>query len=309
MSSAPSYPRSQQPFLVLDKNQFRNSNGNAAASAIAEARRQNCQALVTDTVLVEILNAHARGKDWKDQFEKDFRDWTNDADLLSVSRGLGELHRLERDAGEPALDALVDAEMTDFLRQAVRDLAASGTAGLAKHDGHAAAELAKLTAPGAQLDPAENLKHLRAMVDFWNKGNAWKNQADIKRMLRDEAVDKSTADYYGIALAATSDFVLRGLAEALMLTKKGYTREAADRLMSEPSFTLFVWTAREALALYHYARGRTGENFTKADAELNQTLDTVYLGYGLACRQLRTGETLARRLDGGMRRALAHRWP
>lgn len=309
MSTTPSYLGSLQPFIVLDKNQFPNSNGNAAVDAIAEARRVGCGVLVTDEVFVELLNAQATGKDWKDQFEKDFRDWANDADLLSVGQGLGELLRLERDTAKPAIHALVDPDTTDLLRQAVKDLATSGAAKLTKYDGRVASQLGKLQSPGARLDPAENLKHLRAMVDFWHKGTAWKNQADVRRMLQSEVVDKTAVEYSGVALAATSDFVLSGLTDALVMTNRGYTKETATRLMSEPSFTLLVWTAREAIALYYYALGRKGEHFTKADEAVNQTLDTVYLGYGLACQQLRTRENVVRRLDSGLRRALTRRWP
>lgn len=309
MITTPSYSASLQPFLVLDKMQFRNSNGNAAADAVAEAKRQHCQVLVIDTVFTEILRSQAHGKDWKDQFEKDFRDWAGDADLLSVSRGLGELLRHERDSGSPALDALVDAEMTEFVRDAVTGLAASGTAGLERYDARAAALLAKLTQPGAMLDPAENLRHLHAMVDFWHQGRAWKNQAEIREMLQDEVRDKTAAAYAGIALAATSDLVFGGLRDALLRADARYTPDGAGRLMSGPSFTLFVWAAREALALYYYALGRKSGQIVDPDRQLNQTLDTAYLGYGLACRQLRTAESLLRRLDGGLRRALSRRWP
>ena len=306
VSAVPSYAAACQPFIVLDKNQFRGTN---AADAIAEARRQNCQVLVIDTVFTEILRSHAQGKDWKDQFEKDFRDWISDADLLSVSQGLGELLRQERDAGAPALDMLVNAEMTVFVRDAVNELATSGIVGLAKYDTRVANLLAKLTAPGAMLDPADNLRHLRIMVDYWHAGKAWKNQASVKEMLQDEVRDKATAEYVGIALAATSDIVFGGTELALTTLPDGpYDPASAKRLMSSPSFTLLVWTAREALALYYYALGRKGGQITNADRELNQTLDTIYLAYGLACRQLRTAETVVRRLDAGLRKALSRRW-
>jgi hypothetical protein len=309
MNGVPSYAASLQPFLLLDKNQFRNSNGKAAANAIVEAKAQNCQVLVIDTVFVEVVRSQTQGKDWKDQFEKDFRDWTQQPELLSVSQGLGELLRLERDSGTPALSSLVDDEMTRFLRDAVKELAISGKAGLAKYDTRVAAALARLTAPGAMLDPARNLAELHTMVDFWHEKKMWLDQDAIKKMIQAEAQDKSASDYCGIALAATSDGVLSGLEDALAGQKIGYPRDVAHRLMSAPSFTLFVWTAREALALYYYALGRKSAQLTDADEQLNQTLDTVYLGYGLACRQLITAEKVVQRLDGGFRRALGFRWP
>lgn len=304
-----SYYDTLQPFLVLDKMLFRNSNRNAAADTIAEAQRQDCQVLVIDVVFIEILRSQTQGKAWKDQFEKDFRDWTQHAELLSISQGLGELLRLERDTGTPALSSLVDAEMTQVVRAMVRDLAVSGKAGLAKYDGRMTAHLAELTGPGAMLDPADNLAKLHTMVDYWHAGKAWHNQGEIKAMIQAEVQDKSATAYYGLALAATSDVVLGGLELALTDPKNNYTPAVAKTLMSAPSFTLFRLIALEALALHHYAHGRKSAQLTNADHELNQTLDMAYLAYGLACRQLRTAEKLGRRLDAGLRCALAHRWP
>jgi len=126
-----SYADSLRPFIVLDKNQFRGVN---AANTIADARSQNCQILLIDTVFVEIASAASKGKDWKDQFEKDFRDWVKNPKLLVVARGFGELLRLERDSGASALPALVDSAMTTVIQDAIRDLGVSGVGGLAKYD-------------------------------------------------------------------------------------------------------------------------------------------------------------------------------
>lgn len=304
-----SYYETLQPFIVLEKMLFRNSNKNAAADTIVEAQRLNCQVLVIDIVFVEILRSQTQGKDWKDQFEKDFRDWTRHPELLSISQGLGELLRLERDTGTPALSSLVDVEMTHVVRDMVRDLAVSGKDGLAKYDGRVAAHLAKLTAPGAMLDPADNLARLHTMVDYWHAGKAWHNQGEIRKMVQHEVQDESATEYYGLALAATSDLVLGGLELALTNPKNNYQPAVAKVLMSAPSFTLFRLVALEALALYYYAHGRKRTQLTDADRELNQTLDMAYLAYGLACLQFRTAENLGRRLDAGLRRALAHRWP
>ena len=79
--------------------------------------------------------------------------------------------------------------------------------------------------------------------------------------------------------------------------------------MSGPSFTSFVWAAREAMSLYYYALGRKAADIKDADRELNQTLDTTYIGFGLACWQLRTAENIVRCLEAGLRRALVYRWP
>jgi len=308
MSASPSYPASLQPFIVLDKNQFRGAN---AAAAIAEAQRSNCQVLVIDTVFVEIVGSGTQGKDWKDQFEKDFRDWTKHPELLAVSQGLGELLRLERDSGVPAMSSLVDAEMTNLVRNMVRDLEVSGIAGLTKYDARVAAQLAKLTTPGAMLDPVKNLAELHAMVDHWFDKGLWcaKDKEATKAQMGKEVRDKSIAAYDTVALAATSDGVLGGLEDALLLTNKGYTKEVAKHLMTTPSFTLFRFAALEALALYYYALGRKSAQITDTDVQLNQTLDTTYLGYGLACQQLRTAENLVRRLDAGLRRALSVHFP
>lgn len=308
MDESPSYPSSLQSFIVLDKNQFRGTN---AANAIAVARDQNCQVLVIDTVFVEIVGSGTQGKDWKDQFEKDFRDWTNDAELISISQGLGELLCLERDSGAPALSSLVDPEMTGVVRDMIRDLAASGTAGLAKYDARVAAQLAKLTASGAMLDPVKNLAELHSMVDHWFDKGLWfskDKEADKARMGK-EVRDKSITAYDTVALAATSDGVLGGLIEALMSPKIGFPQLTAKRLMASPSFTLFRFAALEALALYYYASGRQIVQITDADFQLNQVLDTTYIGYGLACREFRTAENLVRRLDAGLRHALTSRWP
>ena len=303
------YYETLQPFLVLDKMLFRNSNKNAAANTIVEAQRLNCQVLVIDTVFVEILRAHGQGKEWKDQFEKDFRDWTRHPDLLCISQGLGELLRLERDTGKPALSSLVDAEMTQVVRDMIRDLAVAGKARLTKYDARVAAHLAKLTAPGAMLDPDDNLARLHTRVDYWHAGKAWHNQGEIRKMIQDEVHDESATEYHGLGLAATSDLVLGGLELALTNPKNNYPPAVAKILMSAPSFTLFRFVALEALALYYYAQGRKSPQLTDAGRELNQTLDMAYLAYGLACQQLRTAENLGRRLDAGLRRALAHRWP
>ena len=302
MAVSPSYTASFQPLVVLDKNQLRGAN---AAAAIAQAKSSKCQILVTDTVLVEI----AREADWKDQFEKDFRDWTADADLLSVSNGLGELLRLERDRGTAALSSLVDGETTDFFRSAVRELAASGKAGLAKFDARMAAAAARLRAPGAMLDPAENLSQLQNMLDVWWQHGIWwsEDKEAAKAAVRKEVQDRAVVACEALGIAVTSDGVLAGIEDALVLV--GYDRSVAKQLLSAPSFTLLVWTAREALSLYYYSQGRKPGDFKDAEREINQTLDTHYLGYGLACQQLITAEKMVRRLDGGMRRALAARWP
>lgn len=247
MAGSPSYPASLQPLLVLDKNQFRGAN---AAVAIAQAKARKCKILVIDTVFVEI----AREADWKDQFEKDFRDWTADADLLSVSTGLGELLRRERDTGAAALSSLVDAETTDFFRSAIQELAASGKAGLTKYDQRMAAAAVRLKTPGAMLDPAENLSHLQNMLDvWWNHGIWWsKDKEAAAKLIREEVQDRSVDVYEALGLVVTSDGVLGGIEEALEIV--GYDRAVAKELLSAPSFTLFVWTAREALSLYYFAQ-------------------------------------------------------
>jgi hypothetical protein len=232
-------------------------------------------------------------------------------ELLAVSQGLGELLRLERDSGVPAMSSLVDAEMTNLVRNMVRDLEVSGIAGLTKYDARVAAQLAKLTTPGAMLDPVKNLAELHAMVDHWFDKGLWcaKDKEATKAQMGKEVRDKSIAAYDTVALAATSDGVLGGLEDALLLTNKGYTKEVAKHLMTTPSFTLFRFAALEALALYYYALGRKSAQITDTDVQLNQTLDTTYLGYGLACQQLRTAENLVRRLDAGLRRALSVHFP
>jgi len=302
-----SYANSLQPFIVLDKNQFRGVN---AANAIADAQRQNCQILLIDTVFVEIASAASKGKDWKDQFEKDFRDWVNHPELLVVARGFGGLLRLERDSGASALPALVDSAMTTIIQDAIRDLGVSGVGSLSKYDARMAAQVTKLTSPGEMLDASQNLTALRNLLDVWWKHGLWwsKDKGAALKLLKAEVQDNSATAYEAVALAATSDSVFAGIEDALLQTNTGYLPAVAKRLMSEPSFTMFVWAAREVMSLYYYALGRKSGDITNADRELNQTLDTTYLGYGLGCRQLTTAEHVIRRLDAGFRRVLADRW-
>lgn len=305
---AVSYIESLQPFIVLDKNQFRRA---PAAAAIVAAVQHNRRILLIDTVFVEIAGAANKGMDWKDQFEKDFRDWIGHPELIAVAKGLGTLLRLERDSGASALPSLIDTEMTSTIQDAIRELATTGKTGLAKYDARMAAQVAQLTSPGAMLDAASNLATLHGMLDvWWQHGLAWSKDKDAARkLLIAEVQDKCATAYECVGLAATSDFVLTGIESALLLTNTGYTRDVAKRLMSEPSFTLLLWTAREAMSLYYFAQGRKRVHITDADVELNQTLDTIYLGYGMACRELRTAESVVMRLDAGLRRAFASRWP
>jgi len=303
-----SYAEALQPFIVLDKNQLRRFN---AADALAEAVRRNCRILLIDTLFVEIAGAANKGKDWKDQFEKDFRDWVQHPELLAVAKGFGELLRLERDTGTSALSMLVDEEMTKIVQDAVRELGVSGTRGLAKYDARMAAQVTRLTAAGAMLDPVANLAALRSLLDVWWQHGIWwsKDKEAAYRLMKTEVQNTSAAAYPAIGFAATADPVIGGIEDALLQTNAGYTPKTAKRLMSEPSFTFLVWTAREAMTLCYYAQGRKAAHLADADFELNQTLDTTYIGYGLACRQLRTAENIVRRLEAGLRQALADRWP
>jgi hypothetical protein len=302
MSDSPSQAPRPHQLLLVDKNQLR---GAAARGVITEARLLRSRVLIIDTVFVEI----ARDPDWRNHFERDFRDWTADADLLAVSHGIGTLMRRERDDGVSALGSLVDAQTTALFQDLVRGLGASGAAGLMRYEAAMEAARNRLTTPGAMLDEAQNLNDLRRMVDVWWQHGLWwtRDPVAARRLLQREVQDPAARSYDLVGIAALSDGVLGGIRDAL--SNVGFSDLTAQRLTAAPSVTLLVWCAREALTLLYFAQGRRGQDLQNQDRETNQVLDTSYLGLGLACERLLTNDQLLRLLDAGLRTAVAIRWP
>jgi len=279
--------------LVLDKNALRAS---AASTAKARADSAGLGVLVIDTTFKEI----ARGGNWPTHYESDFRDWTDRPSRMSVSWGIGELLRMERQAANPA--SVVDPEMTNRHRELLAALAAGDRAALIEAGPRVLAESSRMAATGGELNAAGRLALMQRMTDvWWQHGNE-----DVRQVIRRELEDQAGGPLVDLGRIVMTSSLRAPLESSLVQT--GCTPELAAVLLSTPTFTNFLHSTFEAYSLILWAQGQRLDA-VNAERFLNQMLDLDYAAYGLCCAGLITNERIISRLEAGLRSACQSLWP
>ena len=288
------FDTSRERLLVLDKNALRAA---AAITAKTQADAASLGVLVIDTTFKEI----ARGGNWPTHYEHDFRDWTDKPDRMSVSWGVGELLREERQTSEYA--AVVDGAMTARHRQLLTAIAAGDRAALIAASPKVSIEASRMSAAGGELDAAGRLKLMRGMTDVW-----WKHGSDtVRQAIATELNDPVEGPLARLGQIVMTNRSLRTMLQS-SLEQTGCNATLAAALLQAPTFTNFLHSTFEAYSLILWAQGQRLDA-VNAERFLSQMLDLDYVAYGLCCAGLITHERIIRRVEAGLRIACQLLWP
>lgn len=88
------------PFIVLDQNAL--TRDEVLQPAIKEARRLNLRLMLTDSALIELVEA----VDWEQRMRRGFAKLSSVPSLVTIAVPIPDLYRIELSTGQPAFDQL-----------------------------------------------------------------------------------------------------------------------------------------------------------------------------------------------------------